>query len=368
MYIGKKRILIALICVVVILIESNVWAASMDIASQTDSPKPSRAGEMRWLNQLNIEFSGVVEVEAGYVGDSSETGESSYVTLATVEIGVDIAPVKHASAHVLFLFEEGDTDPIDVDEAYIRLDGEDKIPFYVSAGRQYLPFGNFESHFISDPLTLELGETRESSLIVGYADAMFEATLSIFNGDVDEVGEQDDHIDGYTAGVVFTPRVGKHFELTAGLSYISNIGDSDGLQGEDGIDADNGGQIDSYVDGVAAFVSARITEKIFLELEVVAALDDFVATQLGFDNGEALKPLAFNTELIYQVNDRLTAGVRLAGSDDGGSFLPETQYGAVVTYNLFEGVSLGLEYQYGEFDTPDNDDITTVIAQLGMEF
>lgn len=38
----------------------------------------------------------------------------------------------------------------------------------IIAGRQYIPFGNFDSHFVTDPLTLLLGETNEGALVGGY--------------------------------------------------------------------------------------------------------------------------------------------------------------------------------------------------------
>jgi hypothetical protein len=267
----------------------------------------------------------------------------------------------------LFSYEE-DTDSIEVDEAFIRLDGEDKLPLFINAGRQYVPFGYFESHFISDPPTVDLGETLESSLVAGYAGDALEISLGVFNGDVNETGENDDHIDGYVASAVYTAPTGRNFGFKAGVSYISNIGESDSLQDEDGIDEDAGNTIDSYVPGLAAFISANYKEKLFLEAEYVTATDEFEAGELDFDGGRAAQPSAYNLELAYLFTDRLEAGVRVAGAQDVGEFLPETLYGVVVNYGLLNNLSLGLEYQYGEFDSVDDKDITTATAQLALEF
>ena len=320
------------------------------------------------LEMMGITLSGVIEVEAAYTDDDREDGDTSDITLATVELGVDIKPVKHVSGHILFLFEEDDTEPVEVDQGFIRLDGEDKLPLFLQAGRQYVPFGYFESHFISDPLTLELGETRESSVVAGYSSDIFEFSLGVFNGDVEETGENDDHIDGYVASATYTLPGENAVGLVAGVSYISNIGESDNLEGEDGIDVDADNTIDDHVPGVAAFISANYKEKVFLELEYVTATDEFEAGELAFDGGMEAQPSAYNVELTYLFTDRLEAGVRVGGADDAGDFLPETLYGAIVNYALFENLSLGLEYQYGEFDTADDDDITTVTAQLALEF
>lgn len=320
------------------------------------------------LEKMGVVLSGVIEVEAAYTDDERETGETSDITLATVELGVDVNPFKHVSGHVLFLFEEDDTEQVEVDEGFIRLDGEDKLPLFLQAGRQYVPFGYFESHFISDPLTLELGETRESSVVAGYTHDMFEIALGVFNGDVNETGENDDHIDGYVASATFTLPGENAVGLMAGVSYISSIGESDNLQDADGIDTDAGNTIADHVPGLAAFISANYKEKVFLELEYVTATEEFNAGELGFDGGTDAQPSAYNVELAYLFTDRLEAGIRVGGADDAGAFLPEKLYGAVVNYALFDNLSLGLEYQHGEFDTANDEEITTVTAQLALEF
>ena len=131
------------------------------------------------LEKTGVTLSGAIEVEAVYTDDDRESGQTSDVTLATAELGVDVHPIDHVRGHILFVFEEDATDPIEVEEGYIRLDGEDKLPLYLQVGRQYLPFGYNESHFISDPPTLELGETRETAVVAGYAADAFEISLGL---------------------------------------------------------------------------------------------------------------------------------------------------------------------------------------------
>lgn len=54
--------------------------------------------------------------------------------------------------------------------------------------------------------------------------------------------------------------------LMAGVSYISNIGDSDGLQEE------TPGEVDSYVGGLGSFLSVSYLERFFFEAEYIGAL------------------------------------------------------------------------------------------------
>jgi hypothetical protein len=320
----------------------------------------------KWADKITL--SGLIEGEAyyedyDYDNPATDDEDSSDITLATVELAVDVDIVKHVKGHVLFLWEEDDTEPVDVDEGFITLDGEDVVPLYLNVGKLYVPFGNFESHFISDPLTLELGETRESALTVGCKNEWIDVSVSAFNGDIDETGE-DNHIETYVASASFSVpgELISNFGIAGGVSYISNIGDSDSLQDE--IDSDVG--IKDYVNGFNAFLSISFMDKLFLECEYLGALDEFEAGELSFDGGNKFQPKTWNFELAYAATDRLEVAVKYEGGDDLGNFLPEDQYGAAVTYSLFENTSLAIEYLHGEFENDDERDVVT--TQLAVEF
>jgi len=327
----------------------------------------------KWADKITL--SGLIEAEAyyedyDYDNPATHDDDSSDITLATVELGVDVDIIKHVKGHVLFLWEEDDTEPVDVDEGFITLDGEDVVPLYLNVGKLYVPFGNFESHFISDPLTLELGETRESALSVGYVNEWMDVSVSAFNGDIDETGE-DNHIESYVARASFSvpEKLISNFGIAGGVSYISNIADSDNLQ--DQIVSPDG--IKDYVDGFNAFLSISFMDKFFLECEYLGALDEFEAGELLFDGGKEFQPETWNLELAYAATDRLKVAVKYEGGNDLGGplltenqFLPEDQYGAAVTYGLFENTSLSLKYLHGEFENDDQRDLIT--TQLAVEF
>ncbi len=111
-------------------------------------------GEGRsWFDRIDI--SGLIEIEAmHHQADSSDPAaadeEESDIDLATVEVALDAAVSDHVDGHVLFKYEEDD---LFVDEGFITLSGIDNFPVFLTAGRQYLPFGNYDSHFVTDPLT-----------------------------------------------------------------------------------------------------------------------------------------------------------------------------------------------------------------------
>ena len=323
------------------------------------------AGE-KWFE--NITLSGAIEVEAGlekidYNDPATKDENSSDIVVATVEVGMDTQIVKHVSGHLLFLYEEDDTD-LEIDEAIISINGENVVPLYLNAGQMYVPFGNFKSHMISDPITLELGETRESAVVAGFATDWLDISAGIFNGDIDETGE-DDKIKSYAACAVLSipQNTVSGFELSAGVSYISNIGDSDSLQ-ED-IEA-GPVTVRDYVAGYSAFISISALDRVFLNAEYLTADDEFAAGELSFDGGQKFKPSTWYVELTVGVIDDLEIAARYEASDDGGDFLPEKRYGGAFTYGLFENTSLGLEYIHGEFKNNDKTDVVT--AQLAIEF
>lgn len=327
----------------------------------TDSADQKASQALTGLAQ-KISLSGLVEVEAGYIDvesdDPAVDGDESDLVLATVELGIDVDFIKHVSGHVLLLWEEDDTEELVVDEGFIRLDGEDVVPLYLQAGKMYVPFGNFDSHFISDPLTLELGETRESAAVIGYANDLFDLAFGVFNGDVDEEGK-DNHLDSFVASAVYTMPEGAvaGLELAAGISWISNIADSDALGDE------IGDEISDQVGGLGAFVTATLNERWTLIAEYVGALDEFEAGELA---DEKLEPKTWNFELGCAVTDALTVAARYEGGDDLGELLPDSQYGVVASYGLFENTTLALEYLHGEFENDDEQDLVT--AQLAFEF
>ena len=122
----------------------------------------------KWYDRIQI--SGLIEVEAGYRDfedkkDPTADTKESDVDLATVELVVDAKIAKHVDGHVMFKYEEDD---VFVDEGFITLVGTEAFPAYLIAGRQYVPFGYYESFFVTDPTTLVLGETNQGAAVAGY--------------------------------------------------------------------------------------------------------------------------------------------------------------------------------------------------------
>ena len=73
-----------------------------------------------------------------------------------------------------------------------------------------------------------------------------------------------------------------------------------------------------------------------------------------------------NLRVCCGITDNLNLAVCYEGSNDCGDFLPEKQFGGVVSYDLFENTSVALEYLYGKFENKDIRHLMTTM--LAIEF
>ncbi len=335
------------------------------------------------------EVSGVVEVETAYE-DPYKGDSTSDAALATMELGVAARITDWVGAEVILLHEEDETD-IEVDVATMTLGPADG-PWSFTAGQFFVPFGTFESNFISDPMTLELGETRETALQFGFESNGIHGALFAFNGDNDEDG--DDRIASFGAAIGYsTEREG--FEFAVNLSYISDIGDSDSLQdviadglaaGPDGeIDdletttninetEDNDADYDTHVEGWAASAMLRLGN-LSLLAEYLGASEDFESHEVEFD-GDGAEPSSYMIEAAWDFDlagKPATIAVGYQETDEALALeLPEERFLLGFSVEMMEGVALAIEGafddDYGESDGGTGKDADIVTVQLATEF
>lgn len=311
----------------------------------------------------DVEVGALIEVEAGYHNDFD--GESSSdIVLATAELGVSAWVNEWVAGEITLLYEEDDT-PLEVDVAIITVAPPDG-PWFVNAGQYYLPFGVFDTNMISDPLTLEIGETRESAIQAGFGKAGGFGSVYVFNGTNRE--DSDDRIDNWGANLGYGVEL-ERFNLVASLGYINDIGDSDALQ-----DALGTNDVPDYTGGWS--LSARVESGAFTVIgEYVTAAGEFDPGVLAF-NGRGAEPSAWNLEVGYGFwigsRDAVFA-VGYQGTDDGLALeLPERRLVTALSVDIMEHTALSFEwahdkdYDVGEGGTGESGD--TLTTQLAVEF
>lgn len=312
-----------------------------------------------------IDVYGEVEVETGHVSTQRDDGDDSTesdIALATVELGLTARLHKQARADIVLLWEEDDTEPIDLDEGYLTLGGEEDIPVFLQAGRFYVPFTVDDSFFITDPPTLELAETNETSLLLGYTWSWLTFSVGAFNVDIEEGG--DDRINSAYAslGVDLPEGEALPFGVLAGVSWLSNLADSDVLS-DDHVESET---IDNIVGAWAAHAILSY-ENYTLFAEYVAALKDFEAGVFNFNPDRKSRPGAWAVEAAATFEPFTIAGTDdfFGGADDVDDF-PEHRLGLVATYEFLKYAAFSLEYMYDSFE---NGDIRRALSsQLAVKF
>ncbi|SMC39553.1 porin [Desulfocicer vacuolatum DSM 3385] len=315
------------------------------------------------INLGKIDLSGCIEIEVGFEDNGVDDEDSSDISLATAEVGLEATPTDWLTGFVLFSWDDDEEEMI-FDEAHITLGGSDSIPYYLQAGKLYLPFGVYETNMISDPLTLDLGETVDNAIQVGVDMGGVSAAAYIFNGDSDEVDE-DDAIRCFGASLAYEYS-SDTFSLAVGADWMNNLFESDGL-----IDVaeDHSGIVD-YVDGYALHTLACMGPVAFMA-EYVAASDDISFA----DKTEIDAPAAWALELGYTVElagKETTFALGYQGSEDAVDILPESKLLCSVGMGFNDYFSAAVEYATAEdYDTSDGgsgEDVDTVTLQLALEF
>ena len=320
------------------------------------------------MAEPTIEVSGAIEVEINY-GKDHTAAKGSDIALATVEIGLDSQINENVSAHILILHEDGATDSAVIDEGTITITNDD---LFMTAGRMYVPFGKFDTHMVSDPLTLEIAETQESAIHAGYNANGYSASFYIFNGDADKAGADNDVIDDFGISLGYTTDI-DGISVKAGFDYINNMAETDGIQ-----DSLAGPTIQGHTSGVAMHANISV-DNLNVIVEYITATNDFNTADISF-NGNESQIRASNIEIAYstKIDERKvtfafshqsTSDIDTAG---GAGWLPESRNMISASTTIFDDIGLAVEYSdasdYVTADGGTGNSGGMLTAQLAVEF
>jgi hypothetical protein len=312
-----------------------------------------------------LEIGGLVEVEA-LAAEDYAGAKTSDVTLATVELALDSEINDRLSAHIAFLYEEDATD-FGLDEGTVTLGLNDSLAF--TAGKMYVPFGRFDSFMVSDPQTLAMGETVETVLMLEGASSGLYGSVYLFSGDSDRASTVADGDDNELSGG-FNLGYAQDGVFDVGVSYISNIADSNTLQ-ELEVGGTNVGEVDTRVAGASAYLSATLGPVTLLG-EHVGALKHFTNGDLDGSVTNEERPSASNIELGVELGGVTLAAGYQKTREALFLGLPETVTAATVAYAVTGGATLAAEYarqkDYAVSDGGSGEEATTVTVQLAVEF
>lgn len=289
----------------------------------------------------SVEIGGVVEIEASSGEDSSD------IAVATAELGIAAQINEQVSAELVLLHEAGEDDPVVVDVATVTLDFSEQVS--ATAGLTTAPFGVFDTNMISDPLTLEMGETGATLLQADFVTGPLTTSVYTFNG----ANASNDKIDNWGINIGYQA---EQFGIT--LGYIANLGDSDGIAAE---------TIDEKVAGLSISAGAS-----FGDFTLIA---EHVRANKAFNIGDGnddyalsskAKPSASNLELGYTM-DATTFAVGMQRTREAEEFgLAEKRRIAAITHEWMANTTISLEHARDEDYAGEETAVTTL--KLAVEF
>jgi hypothetical protein len=313
-----------------------------------------------------LKIYGAVELEGSYKERKPKQGKStteSGFSLATAEVFFDATINKYTKGLLHLLYEEGDTDPINIDEAFILIGQTEDMPLYFLGGRMYPAIGMFETYMVSDPITQNVFETQATAAEIGWAQDWFNVGAGIYNSPVHQASDgEDSTINTYYARLQFDApegALGDGVDINAGLAYTNNI--AGGNLGDEIVDQ----TLKDLVAGWSAMINIQY-EMFAFNAEYMTALDDFQTGELSFMSDKKAKPWAYNLELAMMPHEDWTIAARYEGGGDLGDFEPEKQYGMTISWAFLPDTTLSLEYLRGDYENQDTRDLVT--SQLAVAF
>ncbi len=321
-----------------------IQAKQQQISELTSSVAESnRSGVGKWWQ--SVEIGGAIEVEATHAStDGSD--DTSDITASKAEIGLTAQVNDWVSGEIVIKWGESDSsNTIELDTALISIADPD-ASWFANAGRYTLPFGNYNTNMLSDPLTGDIGEIGVTALEAGYSANG--ASISAFtfqsspSNDIDSFGA----VLGYEGST-------EQGNFSAHLGYVNNLAESGGW-------VTDGNQVPGWI------ASAQLDIASFTIIgEYLAATDDF-------NDAGGTQPSAYNIEIGYSFDaGTLPAVVALGyqGTDDANHAnwdIAENRVLGALSIEIMDGTSIGLEYMNEESYAGEDSD--TVTGKLSVEF
>ena len=304
-----------------------------------------------------VEIGGAIEIE-GAVTKPPEGDTEADLAVGTVELGVGVAVSDWVNGEVVLLWEQGEG--LDVDTATVTI-GPPEGAWSITGGHLVVPFGVYETNLISDPLTLDIGETKQTAFQFDGSAGGLSGSVFVFKGD-----NGDNVIEGFGIAAGYSVET-ESFELGVNLSYTNDLGDSDGLEVE-------GGEGYDRVAGISA--SAALTVGSITVLgEYLGAMDTFGPDYIEF-GGYGAKPSAWMVEAAYGFElggKEATLAASYQTTDEALALeLPKKRVLVGLSAEVMDGLSLGFEWardtDYGADEGGSGENTDNFSVLLAAEF
>lgn len=302
-----------------------------------------------------LQFSGKLEGLLTYNNPYIGNGNTN-VNFSGAELDTLVQASSFVSGYMALDYDPGQANNgsrVFMNRAFVTIGNLAKLPLYGTIGQLYTSFGRYSSGMVTSPTTLVLGRTRARTLELGFQQTgknAFHAALYTYQGLTSAVGSTNTNNQwGADAGYAYS--LGK-VTGEIGASYISNLGDSQGLQGAVFTNSVIFPTIPTTqvhnVQAADAYASLSFGPVVFIG-EYVAALQSFNYLNVPFANGGA-QPTALHVEGNYTFKTGTKPSSLGVGFDQTEQALaiglPQESYEVFYNVNIFKDTNLGLEYRH----------------------
>lgn len=369
-----------------------------------------------WFNRISI--SGMANIDANGswshepVGFANQNPSDIQVTNANLFVDANVSDWTKLHLGAVFssdnstsfnllragAFTSNETDRnVNIDEAYATIGNFAKSPFYLKAGQQYLPFGDYTPYGdITPSFTQVLSQVNNPSAVAGFV-ANNGVNGSVYaleglnkisgSGTVASRSDTDskDSIRNWGASLG-VQNAYNNIGYKAGLGYLYNMADVTGiatmLSDTGATTATNG--VSGYTHSAGAVAAnAGVKVKAFdADAKYVTAVQKFNAADVSYD-GNGAKPAAWTVDAGYSFpvlshdsrvglgyqGTKEASGVQVYGTDSNPA---KTRYLANYTVNVSKFTDLGFEIRhdvdYSVSNGGTGNSANTATARLAVKF
>jgi len=353
------------------LLLCHAAAQGADTSGDTPDHEDERTGR-DWL-----QIGGHADLDWIHTRPENQDGHAE-AGISEVGLSLAAAITDWAAVEAGFLYEHTDlgekqdvfgSEAAFLETATLRI-GSPEGPWSLAAGRQFLPIGVFDTRMISDPLTLEVAETNEISVSLGWNSGGLTTTL--FGFAKNDGLESANGVGGYGAAISYSSEreetgLALNLALTSDFSYSANMVSllADSTAHEGPVDR---------IAGLSAHAVLRYGAATLIA-EYVGALDSYAVREIEFA-GRGAQPASWLLEAAYDfdvLGRNATAALGYQATREALALeLPERRLLAVLSVQIAKPFTLAIEWgrdrDYAAKKGGSGESYNFVTAQLSWVF
>ena len=360
-----------------------------------------KATSANWFNRISV--SGLANIDLmgshKYAPVGFTTSNPSAIAVGSAALFLDANISDWTKAHIGFAYATanqnsfnairpgaytysdytGSDSRANLDEAYVTIGNFAKSAFYMTAGKQYVPFGSYTPFADITPSTTQLlSQVNDPAVVAGFVtNNGFNGSIFALQG-IQNVNTQRNNIQNYGASLALNNTYG-NVSYKAGVSYLANMADVT-IENMNLTNANVYPDSQGYTSstpGVAANIGFKVSA-FDASGKWVGATKAFNVNDFEYDSAGA-KPSAWSADAGFSFpvlahDSRFGLGYQGSkqANDDGLVSVPKTRYLIDYKVNVSKYTDLGFELRhdvdYSIANGGTGNNTNTGVARLSVKF